>query len=483
MANIAELTLAGMLFSSVGNVHTPPDTVHIAGNYTFSMNTLLNVFALSMHTIPSSYTHYVSATSVSTDWNAAQNINTPCNWQTAMANAVGSNVVGFRGGEYVIDCHGGSWDTPIMRPTNVGSLGNPIIFMAYEAEVPHVTKVTPTGTRADVTTALAATAFGCDTGDQYIIWDGFKGTLPEDNVYYIQFGDYAYNTSMLFYMYGATNCIARNCELIGIDHGPSQSGGNTAMMGVELCNGCEIYNNSLHSNRRLTLDSTDNNTCSIWVFADTNSVFHNNEMYGNAIAVGQKTGPNRGTQYQYNFVHDNYLYGWRIVEELPAGQALSCTIENTLAVDNDTFVFIEGSPGPAIDWIIRNNTVVRHVWGVFTIANVTGTEIYNNIFHNCTWETNIIYSTYPPDVQDYNVGYPSFAVSDNWGFTAEYYSLAAWQAASIFDDNSSEADPVFANGAGSLPADFVLQAGSPFLGNGLGGVNRGVINLALVGIQ
>lgn len=54
------------------------------------------------------------------------------------------------------------------------------------------------------------------------------------------------------------------------------------------------------------------------------------------------------------------------------------------------------------------------------------------------------------------------------------YSLAGWQELTGKDANSfTSSNPLFVNESGTTPADFQLQAGSPCLGAGRGGVNIG----------
>lgn len=449
-------------------------TVIMGLTITFPAITTLNavtqydVYCVQYNADNPDFTHYVSPTGTAS-WAEAVNIETPCSKETAMLNAVPDNVVGFRGGIYeiVIPDAPGIWDTPVLRPSNSGTLGHPITFKAYTGEVPYMVKA---GAGSLTFNQLAATAFGCDTGDEYIIWDGFAGELAANS------GSPAYNTNMLFILYGAINCTVRNSDLYGTNNGAPQSGGNTAPMIVEWCTDCEVYDNRIRDNVGVTLGASDNNTCGIWVFADTRTHFHNNEISGCAIAVGQKTGPNQGTRYSHNYFHDNYLYHFRIIEEA-AGTTRSW-IDNNFLRDTDTQIFIEGSGGTAI-WTIHNNTMVRSNYAVFSYVAVSGTEIYNNIFYQVGSDV-VMHTGYFPAVQDYNCYYPACLCDIDW--STQYTPLTAWQAASIFDDNSNEGDPVFINGAGNAPTDFTLDIGSSCLGTGVGGVNIGVINPALVGI-
>src|SRR3990172_2968072 len=116
-------------------------------------------------------TYYVSPTGVATWANCSGatplNGTSACSWQTAMANAVADDVVYFRGGTYSVEAScSGHWDTPAMRPTNSGTVGHYITFIAYPSETPIVTPCTA---------SRVSPAFGAMYSD-YIIWDGFTGT-------------------------------------------------------------------------------------------------------------------------------------------------------------------------------------------------------------------------------------------------------------------------------------------------------------------
>src|SRR3989339_359977 len=83
--------------------------------------------------------YYVSPTSVSTDWVAAQNISAPCSAATAMLNAVAGDTVYFRGGTYQLGPSAVPGQADIgyhatLEPANSGTSDNPITFQAYPGE-------------------------------------------------------------------------------------------------------------------------------------------------------------------------------------------------------------------------------------------------------------------------------------------------------------------------------------------------------------
>ena len=78
--------------------------------------------------------YYVSNNSVSTDWQAAQNIETPTTPETAMQNAQAGDVVFFRGGRYDVGQSRYPWT--VLYPENSGTSDSLIIFRAYPNEIP-----------------------------------------------------------------------------------------------------------------------------------------------------------------------------------------------------------------------------------------------------------------------------------------------------------------------------------------------------------
>ena len=72
-------------------------------------------------------THYVSP-SGNHSWVESINIDTPCSVSTAMSNASAGDAVYFRGGTY--NTGESSYQNPVYEPSNSGTSGNPITFVA-----------------------------------------------------------------------------------------------------------------------------------------------------------------------------------------------------------------------------------------------------------------------------------------------------------------------------------------------------------------
>jgi hypothetical protein len=130
---------------------------------------------------------------------------------------------------------------------------------------------------------------------------------------------------------------------------------------------------------------------------------------------------------------------------------------------------------------IWNNTfygyfdVLLDTIGYHTVGTDCISECYNNIFsmiddtggggpyYVYLRGTNVASNI---TAMDYNLYHSD--VTGHWVLedNSDKTSLAAWKAATIYDDNSIEGDPLFSNAAGSV---FTLAGGSPGLGSGSAG--------------
>lgn len=419
----------------------------------------------------SEITHYVSNSGTATTWTEAENINTPADPFFAHLNAVAGNVVAFRGGDYLIDCEGGVWDYPVLRPANNGSAGNPIKFVRYPGEIPFMKKL-----NADTHAEFAATHFGARSSS-YIIWDGFWTNLEDTTL-----GDGQYGTNFGFYMWGCDNCLATNFVAIGANQGSPTSGGNSAMMGMEVCINCEITNSLLYGNK----GTSPVNIMAIWLFANTDCRVANCEIHTCDNGIGQKTGSSNG-----NIIELNYFYnihgtdcGWAYHNSQEAAGNTTNYIRNNLFRDVDVCVLLDSNGFPTNNWEVVHNTGVNSVRGLETADQVYGLVKHSNLWYGIAPIDVRAYAlpTYPYSMADYDGYYPDIGFDDNAG-TGLHTSLTSLFSTLGYEQHGTVADPLFVNAAGTTPEDFILNVGSTYIGAGFGGSNIGVENLSLVGIQ
>lgn len=407
-------------------------------------------------------THYVANNSISTDWTAAQNSATPCNYQTAMANAVAGNVVAFRGGTYNPDFTGASYELPAMQPANSGTVDNPIIFMAYPGETP-IINGNPL--------AQNMLAFGA-ANRSYIVWDGFTGQLADTSA--------GYDTAAVFGFDHSSYCVARNCEFIGRVNGLPATGGNNAPVWWVFATGCEFYNNLIRDN---TGGGGSPNVCGMWLFTVDGCVIRNNEIRNCNNGIMQKNPGNTNSQIYHNFLHDIPQMAFSFNEQ-GVGVTVGHSIYENLII-NAGVGFFFGDSFPQPNYSVTHNTLYNCGDGIMgTLTNShTGLICHSNIISEVGDYGLRMMTATPPTTLDYNCYFDSTLFTYQADWATSYTALVDWRAALGRDANSISANPLFVNAGGVTPADYALGVGSPCIGTGMGGSNMGVTNLALVGIQ
>jgi nitrous oxidase accessory protein NosD len=139
------------------------------------------------------------------------------------------------------------------------------------------------------------------------------------------------------------------------------------------------------------------------------------------------------------------------------------------------------------DALVRNNTVSwGQVFAFQVIGNHEGVRFANNILYYPTSVPNAAlaiawldreitltsdYNCWGPMVDKTRVAYVYHTSVNDVGPTG--LTIADWQADSGLDENSIQADPMFAD---PKAGDFTLTEGSPCLGAGEGGVNMGALD-------
>lgn len=432
---------------------------------------------------PVTYTHYVAPyasvpgatsdydTTNGTPYASATNIATPCTLGEFLANAVAGNIAGLMSGTYVPDYTGLTDATiPAFRPAGSGLIGlNPITIKAYTGETPVIN-----GNPAlpDVP------AFGATTGSHYIIWDGITGTIADTSG--------GYNTNYLFHFYESTYSEVRNCTFNGVVNG---AGGNTALIRFERADHSKAYNNTLTGNLGGT---NETNTAAVWVFGSTDVEVYQNDITNCSNGIMQKTGPNQNNLYYLNYIYAGVSGGAGggifLNEQFATGIAGSAY--NNLVIGFAIGIWIEGvsTSNTMNDSQVYNNTIYGCTVGIYTSNFARNTDIWNNIVSECGATLRYYIGAALPATSNYNCLHHSttwraLTWEDPFAET-EYLSLANWISGVGLDTpDTIDTDPQFVNAGGTTPADYVLGAGSPCIGSGLGGINRGVLDLAQVGVQ
>ena len=221
--------------------------------------------------------YYVSPTGTAL-WSECANIDTPCSWQTAVANAVAGDLILFRGGTYEPGTLSTSYEVPAMNPSNSGTNGNPITFQAYPGET------------AIIHDAVGGAAIGAFQRN-YIVWDGF--TIDRNL-------DTGEGASSIVRIEMSNHITIRNCDMIGRPHKDHTNGTLIAVVNGSYI---DIYNNKLHG---VSADPNPIepvvNASAIWVFDATNVNIYNNDVYDNNIGISWKVDPS------YINVYQNHIY-------------------------------------------------------------------------------------------------------------------------------------------------------------------------------
>jgi hypothetical protein len=402
--------------------------------------------------------YYVSPTGAATWANCgapAKNGTAACSWQTAMANTVADDVVYFRGGTYNVEAScSGSWEYIAMKPTHGGTAGHPITFIAYPGETPVVTPCTA---------APQSPAFGARDVD-YIIWDGFSGTMIDGP------GEVWY-----FVYWNSDHSIVRNMNILGQTHTGGDHHNNCAPIRIDYSDSVEIYNNNL---RCVGGDAYTVNSSCIWFFTVINSKVHNNYLYGGSNGFEQKLGVN-----EYNEIYNNFLYnlthdGIMLNESAVTGTGHK-VYQNVLSGIGGTGVsiYLTSPLSRQVDYQIYNNTIYGAGEGIQSSDTARNAQIWNNIISG---GANPFLRYYTGDAMPSYSDYNDFYGSGYWDldYTAYYYSLSNWRTATSLDANSIITNPNFVNAGGALVTDYKRTS---YPTNGRGGAYASVMGAYITG--
>jgi hypothetical protein len=407
-------------------------------------------------------THYVSA-SGSASWANATNPVTPCSAATAMANAVGDNVVEFATGRYTL-VGTGSRQIPALNPTYSGTEGHSITFQAN---------------------GVVDFAFSSGTGPvfggyqkSYLTWHGFtvdQALCPGAS------GDESPVT-----LWSSGHCIIEYCDLdgnggVGISSGALHSG--VRLDGQDAGNTTNtVRYNYIHD---VSGTNTSDANCAGVLDLDslgTNIVEHNEFSACNcAVFLKRSWQWGQGQWHiRYNYIHDGYS-GIR-ADMYNSNGSVTFDVYQNLLVSLDGLglaTLVEPYDCRYIRWV--NNTVVGCAY-VGCMADMPDAitdaahVFWNNILVDCGTDSGsvVIASNHAVAAllsqanldAEHNIyhggGAGSFAAGNFEGAVVRK-TFAEWHttqdlAAGNGQAGAVVADPLFTNEAGGV---YTLQAGSP----------------------
>lgn len=436
---------------------------------TFLLSLVLSLlFCFSYIAVSSAGTYYVAPNGTAT-WAQATNINTPTNGRTAMQNAVAGDIVYFRGGTYTPSNDGvpiwsslpesGRWNIPAWTPTNSGTSGNPITFIAYPGETPIITHY------------IYGPVIGSYRSD-YIVWDGFQGSK-------IGTQSFAHFSGLDDFLDSPEHCIIQNCVIQG--YNAPGFADNNRCIGCRYARYLTIRNNYLYGSH-----GTHSNSNGVQFYWTTDSIIENNTFYDNMCGFFDKGGANARNIIRYNFFLNNHHKDIQIL----AHQEDDKVYQNVIVGSTNSAMELEGESSTYNrNHKVYNNTIYATSYNGICYRSQNEQQ-WNNIVINATG--NAYRSKYlsgtgdgQPTYMDYNCywrsggGGQTFSVRYDGTNPQTYTTLSAWQTSRELlgggnpDVHSIYANPLFVNAGGTTPEDYKLQANSPCRNAGRDGVTMG----------
>ncbi|VAW39592.1 hypothetical protein MNBD_GAMMA01-1991 [hydrothermal vent metagenome] len=420
----------------------------------------------------SAQVYYVSPAG-SSAWAECHDILTPCSPVTAMESAVAGDTTYFRGGTYDLyydETIPSSyyWYRGILNPSNSGTPGNPIVFMAYPNETPILNGHTYSGA-PDVARAL-----GTGSGESYIIFDGFT----------IMANDGSKMGGVIVTGRGGAGRAVGNVVRNMVFNGGSTiitSTDNREGIRIERTTNTLIQNVLMYSFRQV-----DNwhNTSAIKTYDNDQLIIENVEIYNSSAAIYLKRDTDNSI-IRNNYLHDNYI---SLISQVYLEQnSDNNKIYNNVIVNSEyqAFMVLQSENATADGWDVYNNTIYNAKVGIGAARG--NWKIWNNIviipsggyWDVAFWrhEDNLLLES------DHNQFGERINIL-NHVYTPEqvaYTTLADWQASGELEGgvnpgfNSLSSDPEFINASGTLSEldDFRLAVSSPSKGTGRNGVDMG----------
>jgi hypothetical protein len=421
-------------------------------------------------------TYYISPSGSAT-WVSCTNINTPCSWQTAMANAVAGDIVYFRGGTYdlgIFTNNTGNMKDTKMYPANSGTASNSITFIAYPGEVPNIT-----GT---VTATSQQAWFGCGGDDDranrdYITWDGFS-TIAQFNL-----NSNPYYENAIFRVAG-DHCTLRNSNFTGVDVGNWSH--NTEFVRIETATNALIENNYFRG--LISVSYAAVNTAAVYfhMLSNTTTVRNNTieNCEGGIYGKGNSANVSIYNNFIYNSSNTCSIGIWYIKSANIGESQTTRRIYQNIIVGCNIGIYFEDHEPIVSGSLIYNNTIYTANGtddGIHIGNNFINTEVFNNIIYGRNpylryYDGTVSYS-------NYNVFYNTAGNiwNRNYDPNANYTTLSSWTTATGFDATSITTDPLLVNAGGASAADYKLQANSPARTSGRGGSYATVMGAYITG--
>lgn len=384
----------------------------------------------------------------------------PWTLSEAMTNAVAGDVVQLGAGVYVGTNPGGTLNfTPAFRPTNSGTSGNPIIFIAENLAAQVTTGYTDI--RSGATTSQSGwPAFGSLTKD-YIEWWGIYSNEGDTN-------NKGATDSGTCSIWTGTGLKAIGCKIIG-ETGYSD---NHSGIRLENCVSPEISDNNISGYTGGT------NKAGIIIYKTQNATLHHNTIFdcnhgiqpkgasGSSTIYGLTIrqnliydcsqmfrfhGPVKGPSSELSEVYQNIGYDLVNVAEFTSSGTHTGE-QDGLRIYNNTFENVSDG-----DWWLNHNYDANRDNLIFnnivrtTAAYLRGTYAgASDVTHHddfATWSRNCI-----SGATNFGDGTSSSALDS--------LTFSDWQTTYSQDANSITSDPLFTNVTNH---DFTLQGGSPCL--------------------
>jgi len=396
-------------------------------------------------------------------WTNATNPATPCSLSTALINAVAGDTVYLRAGTYVGDSY---------KPTNNGTIGNPITFKAYPGEIPILDG-------AYTTQAGRFPVWDLD-GSQYITLDSLEIKRGCTANVYLGFNN-GVNT---------IGITIQNCNIH--DYVAKDNSGQIYIN--NLCDKTIITNNELHGCSGATGVPAGIMSFRAKDLTITHNYIHDHTGIGSGgtgimLKFGENLGQTVLIEYNHIYNHDrfaclfnqNYVtFQNNLIHQSGGGKGLlifdastTCAwspVDHNLILHN-TFincgVYLAG-PGSSGCPATVNTTVQNNLMYNYSNTEYRGLGIWD-------YESTDTSAT----TMDYNLMY-SALLSPPIRVLATTYAINSTPVSVTNGGHNVATAPTFVNEAGG---DYTLTTGSAGHAAASDGNNMGVVNMALVGIQ
>lgn len=387
------------------------------------------VFLMALNSTTFAETYYVSP-SGNASWGQCVNINTPCSILTSMANAVAGDIVYLRGGTYMAPVTSSDGYVPAIRPSNSGTVGNPITFKAYEGEIPFIDNTRNQGSSGTVG------SFGCRYVD-YIVWDGIHSHVVPDST----------GIGKGIILYHSNNVTIRNCDVEGNLYGRS----NNAPLRIDYCDDLLVENNKFYNSKNN--GSPDVNSAGIMLYHTNRCIIQNNDIFNCDIAYYDKADGNYNKIRFNHFWNNSYGISLSIKFFPTTGTEVYQNIIRGVTATY-AFEFHDYSESGANNIKVYNNVFYNCNKGIDTKqpSYITGIQIFNNIIYN-TGSAKRLYQG-AVSYLNYNTYYNVSSWNLNGYGGSDYTNLSSWQSATGFDINSNTNNPNFVNPGGLKAEDY-----------------------------